>query len=116
MKSTYLIIIGLYFWTSFLFAQQSKEQQTHVIVALDMRSGIQDFWTGEVRNANKDLIPLYINSLLNEEGVEKGVMSWGNYCLNQQSSRIVTTQSFSKGCKMNPLNIYKVDLALNQQL
>ncbi len=28
----------------------------------------------------------------------------------------VTTQSFSKGCKMNPLNIYKVDLALNQQL
>lgn len=40
MKSTYLIIIGLYFWTSFLFAQQSKEQQTHVIVALDMRSGI----------------------------------------------------------------------------
>ena len=26
----------------------------------------------------------------------------------------VTTQSFSKGCKMSPLNIYKGDFALNQ--
>ena len=109
MKSTYLIIIGLYFWTSFLFAQQSKEQQTHVIVALDMRSGIQDFWTGEVRNANKDLIPLYINSLLNEEGVEKGVMSRGNYCLNQQSSRI---DDYVKKCFVMKPFADKRDIAL----